>query len=58
MNREERLQTQFEQSMQQAEGRESGQDGGQMLQDNEAQDYAMHNEMQRNGVPAVPTSDA
>ena len=35
MGREERLQTQFEQSMQQQEGRESGQDGAPMLQDNE-----------------------
>ena len=62
MNREERLQTQFEQSLQQQEGRESGgNDGVHMLQDNEAvtQDYLSHGEINRNGGAShVVPSDA
>ena len=60
LNREERLQTQFEQSLQQQEGRESGMDGVPMLQDNEAvdQEYGMHGDTNRNGVSVVPASDA
>lgn len=66
MNREERLQTQFEQSLQQQEslllqeGRESGMDGVPTLQDNEAvaQEYAMNGETNKYGMSVVPSSDA
>ena len=58
MNREERLQTQFEQSLQQQEEKETGgMDGVPMLQDNEAvaaQEYNGNAEMSKNGVSTAP----